>query len=126
MRERCAVRGSDDSYALGGSPGGAFDGVRGWNAAGTTKWTYVDTSPTPPGGIYQVTVWDRSQSRETPGLVKFRFRGRGGSYAAAGTVDVLARVVLPSGGECLVASFPGPSPAPVCTFRPPGRTLRCR
>jgi hypothetical protein len=104
-------------------PGGAYNGITGWkvNALGT-RWTWVDNSGAAPGGIYKAIIQDRS--RRTPGFVKFLFRGRAGSYVAL--PDVSARVALPATADCMGASFEGPPPAPVCTLRPPGRTLRCR
>jgi hypothetical protein len=53
-------------------PGGAFDRAarKGWKAdAKRGRWTYVDDSATPPGGITRVAIEDRS--KKVPGLVEF-------------------------------------------------------
>jgi probable HAF family extracellular repeat protein len=114
---------SSGSVLNAGIPGGAFSPGTGsgWRVSPSgSKWVYRNTVGTGPGGIDKVVIRDASD--RTPGLVKFLFRGRRGSYAAA--PDVTAKVVLGT-GDCLVAAFPGPAPAPTCVLVPPGRVLRC-
>lgn len=106
-------------------PGGAFANPPdvGWKVnKAATKWTYVNKSAAPAGGIFSVVI---SSSKKTPGLVTFTIKGKKGSYPVpAGDLPVTARVVFP--GHCADASFPGPAPAPHCAFNKSGSTLTCK
>jgi hypothetical protein len=104
-------------------PGGAYNtstGV-GWLVSRRgDRWTYLDRTAAPPGGIYKVQL---HALVSPPGLVRFAVWGRGGTYAA--TTAVSPGVVLPGGSAgCYAAVFPGPAPAPICRLR--STTLRCR
>jgi hypothetical protein len=96
-------------------PGGAFDPVAraGWTAPGSgarARWTYVDESAAPPGGLRRVEVEDLS--RERPGLVGFRVKGRRGAYPVdRARLPLAGRLVLdpPTAetGQCAEAAFGG-------------------
>ena len=114
-------------------PGGPFNrstGV-GWktNKPPVTTWTYVNRSSTLPGGIFHVSIKDKS--KKTPGLVLFSAKGKSGSYPVTpGSLPASAIVVfdVPSAqtGQCANESWPGPKPAPSCAFNPKGSTLICK
>jgi len=64
------------------------------------------------------------------GVVKFSVRGAGGHHAVpAARLPLSASVVLDlpraTTGRCTVAAFPGPRPAPSCTYTA-GGALICR
>jgi parallel beta-helix repeat protein len=109
-------------------PGGAFDPVlkRGWKTAPDGgKWNYVDRSATPPAGITRVMIDGRSRRR--PGLVRFRVKGKYGSYAVEPANLPLAGFVVldpPTAetGQCGQMTFA--DPAPSCTTD--GFEVRCR
>jgi hypothetical protein len=91
-----------------------------------TRWTWVDRSATPPGGIVRVVVRDRSA--RTPGLVRFRVRGKNGSYPVSpGSEPGTALLVLdhPTAEQCAEASFSG-APGASCAFDSRGRKLVCK
>jgi hypothetical protein len=91
-----------------------------------TRWTWVDRSATPPGGIVRVVVRDRSA--RVPGLVRFRMRGKGGAYPVSpGGEPGTALLVLdtPTAEQCAEASFPG-APGPSCAFDARARRLVCK
>jgi uncharacterized delta-60 repeat protein len=94
------------------------------------KWVWVDKAHTYPEGFYSVVVEDRSGS--VPGLVRFTAKARPSTYYSVLTANpplagllVLDPPVAQS-GLCAEASFPGPSPAPACTFNASGGKLTCR
>lgn len=105
-------------------PGFSFDGVAGWtvNNAGT-KWTYRQP---PEYGAAKAVIQDKS--KVTPGAVKFTV-SVSTWYSAATPADLplSAHIIFnPPLGQCAVASFPGPKPAPRCTFNTSGSKLTCK
>jgi len=111
-------------------PGGAYANPpgRGWRVNGNhTRWTWVDLAS--GNGISKLGVQDRSA--KTPGLVRFSVKGKAGSFSVPPTALPLnALLVLdpPSAmsGECGQATFPGPRPAPTCSYAVSGSTVTCR
>lgn len=105
-------------------PGFAFTGGAGWTVNNSgTKWTFHDS---PGYGVTKAVIQDRS--KVTPGLVKFTV-SVGSWYSAAVPAD------LPLGGQiafnsplgpCASAGFPGPKPAPRCSFNASGSKLTCK
>lgn len=105
-------------------PGGGYDTATktGWKLDGTgTKWTYVNRTATPPGGITKAILADKSAN--APGLATFKFRGKNGSYGVSTAVD--ADVIFPGSWKCFEATFPAVPPAtPSCLLS--GTTLKCK
>jgi hypothetical protein len=109
-------------------PSGAYDRATGvgWKVdrkVPPTRWTWVDRSAVPPGGIVSMIV--RDASARMPGLVTVRARGRKGSYPVApgGEPGTVLVVLDPgTGAQCGEATFP----AGACTFDRRGRRLTCR
>jgi parallel beta-helix repeat protein len=103
-------------------PGGGYDRDTrvGWKTARRgNKWTYVNRSAAPPGGIARVVVRDRSS--RSPGLVQFVARGVDGSYAVdEANLPLTGLVALQppavESAQCALATFP--SPAAACRTRP--------
>jgi len=102
-------------------PGGAYERATkiGWKAAGNgRKWTYVNRGATPPSGITNVIIKDRST--RSPGLVQFAVKGRNGSYSVdEASLPLTALVALQppavESSQCALASFAEPEAA--CTVR---------
>ena len=86
------------------------------------RWTHVDRSASPAGGIVRLQIRDRSS--RTPGLVGLVLRARKGSYPVSSTDPSLdAEVVLnPTQGQCGRAVFLAPS----CRFSSRASVLECR
>src|SRR5262249_10945066 len=110
-------------------PGGAFadpPGV-GWKVNGSfTKWTFVDKTATPAGGISKVVVGTKPS--KTPGIFSVSTKGRNGSHPTTpANLPLSATVVLaPPADRCGDASFNGPPPtAPSCAFNGSGSTVSC-
>ena len=95
----------------------------GWKSA-QTKHTWVDKRVSPPGGIVQVTLKDRS--KKSPGLVALGVKGKKGSFAmSAGGASL--QVTLPGTDLCYAANFPGPGSKQVCELSGgAGNNLKCR
>jgi YVTN family beta-propeller protein/cysteine-rich repeat protein len=112
--------------------GGIYDTVTriGWKVAGSgRKWTYVNKSTTPPGGIVKLSVQDKSTS--TPGLLKLTVKGQHGTYPVTlANLPLSARVILAppmaATPQCGVVTFAGPPPAPSCTVNTSGSTVKCK
>jgi hypothetical protein len=110
-------------------PPGLYDGVtrRGWRVSGGgLVFRYLDKAN---GG--DVTRVDLKPRGPVPGSFSVAVSGSAGRFAVApGTEPVRALLVLdpPSAttGQCAELAFPGPPPAPACTFSAAGSTLRCR
>jgi hypothetical protein len=100
-------------------PGGAHDPVTrvGWKFFPRCRtWRYLNRSAAPPAGITAVTIKDLS--RRTPGIVRFKVRGRRGAYPIDTMRLPLAGLLVldpPTAetGQCGQAAFPGPAPS--CT-----------
>ena len=110
-------------------PGGSFGSVpgKGWKVnAGSTTWTYVDRTASPPAGIFKVVV--QKKSATAPGLVTFVARGKKGAYAVpAANLPVTGQIVLDLlGRQCGQATFSGPAPAASCAFNSVGSRLTCK
>jgi len=109
-------------------PGGAFERTTGvgWQASpGGTRWTWIDKSDAPAGGITKVSI--RDMSRKLPGVVQVTVVGKRGSYPVdTGSLPLTGLVVLdpPTAetGQCGQASFVGPGQ--VCTTN--GTSVICR
>jgi parallel beta-helix repeat protein len=105
--------------------GGSFDPVTkvGWKAARRgTRWTYVNRSAAPPGGVTRVVIKDLSS--RVPGLVEFRVQGVRGSYPVDATQLPLGAFVVVDAptaetGQCGHAAFP----AATCAHD--GAIVRC-
>ena len=71
-----------------------------------TRWTHVDRTASPPGGIVKVQI--RNRASRAPGLIGVALRGRKGSYPLSSTDPSLeAEVVLnPAAGQCGGVVFP--------------------
>jgi len=110
-------------------PGGAFadpPGV-GWKANGSfTKWTFVDKTAAPAGGISKVAVGTKPS--KAPGVFSVSAKGRNGSYPTSpANLPLSATVVLaPPTDQCGDAVFPGPAPTPSCAFNGNGSTVTCK
>ena len=125
-------QGNGLDVVLGGAAGpvvdvtlipGAYDPATkvGWKVNGAgTKWTYVNKTAAPAGGIYKVKLEDRSA--RIPGLVQVAVSARGG-YAV--TEPVTLQIALPGTDECYAATFAGPPPAAACSLKN-GKTLKCK
>jgi hypothetical protein len=65
------------------------------------------------------------------GITKFNASGKTGSYPVGPTgapvkVTLIADPPIAETGQCCEMVFPGPAPAPSCTFVGGGSTLRCK
>src|SRR5438094_737121 len=87
-----------------------------------TRWTHVDRSASPAGGIVRLQIRDRSS--RTPGLVGLVLRARKRSYPVSSTDPSLdAELVLnPTQAQCGRAVFLAPS----CRFSSRASVLECR
>ncbi len=110
---------------------GAYDaGTRtGWKVNGShTTWTYKNPG-TQPQGIILVGV---KTIPKTPGLVKFKVKGKNGSYPVVTTnLPLHATLILDppyaSTGECVEATWTATPPAkPSCVTASGGATVRCK
>jgi len=104
-------------------PGGAYDGTSGWRTnAAATKWLYKDPAGS-VGGITKAVLKDRSS--KTDGLVRWVFKGRGGSITLPDVNEVRTTVVVGSAAECASMTWnpPGSLP-PSCGGD--AATLKCR
>ncbi len=95
-------------------PGGAY-----WRVDSTGKrFTYVNLSDSPPGGINKASL----DLRRAP---SFKVKGRRGTYSAA--ASVVPQIVLGNPAQCYAGDF---SHTAGCTILGPtnaaGATLRCR
>jgi uncharacterized delta-60 repeat protein len=108
----------------------------GWTTKVTTlgtRWIWVDKTNYPaahetPAGIFKVKVEDKSNI--TPGRVKFTLKGLYTYQSLTTELPLSATVVVDApvagGGQCGHATFPGPPPAPSCSFRNDGANLTCK
>ena len=87
-----------------------------------TRWTHVDRTASPPGGIVKVQI--RNRSSRAPGLIGVALRGRKGSYPVGSADPSLeAEVVLnPTQGQCGRAVFLAPS----CRFTSRASIVECK
>lgn len=106
-------------------PGGAFDqgtGI-GWKAKkGTFKYRNG------AGGILGIVKVVLKASTKVPGLVRFAVVGKNGGYAT-GPSDLPLRAALvvdAAAGQCGDAAFPGPPPAPACTYKAKAGKVQCK
>ena len=96
-------------------PGGVYGDPPGFgwktNSSGTT-WKWVDSTSAPASGVSSLSVRDLSSS--IPGRVKFRLRGRDGSFPVhLAQLPLSATLYLDAaatGTPCALATFPGPTP----------------
>jgi hypothetical protein len=67
-------------------------------------------------------------SAKTPGRVMFKVSGKNGSYVVVlGNIPLIGALAVDRpAGDCALATFPGPPPAPACGFNASGATLRCK
>jgi hypothetical protein len=108
-------------------PGGAYDATTrvGWKTSRSgTRWKYVAKNAASLGGITAISV--RDLSAKDPGLVRFRVRGKRGSYPADPAHLPLSGLFIldpPTAetGQCAEASFEAPA---TCSFT--GRAIKCR
>lgn len=132
---RLIVRDGTDGLVVDATiAGGTYDPATrtGWRVNGTGRtWTYR-AAGTQPQGI--TTVGLKTVSK-TPGLVKFKVKGKNGTYA----VDTLNPAVLPlratlildppaaTTGQCIELTFPATPPArPSCRVAGPGTVVKCK
>ena len=87
-----------------------------------TRWTHVDRTASPPGGIVKVQI--RNRASRAPGLIGVALRGTKGSYPLSSTDPSLeAEVVLnPAAGQCGGVVFR----APRCRFASRASVVECR
>jgi cysteine-rich repeat protein len=105
-------------------PGGPRAGSPpvGWRMSGNgAKWSYVNASPTPAGGIAKVLV---QHAASTPGRLKLRIKGKNASLAVAPNDPSLTAVVVldppvATTGQCGEATL-------ACTTSGSGSTRRCQ
>jgi hypothetical protein len=111
-------------------PGGAYSAVTkvGWKLAGNgKKWTFVDKSATPVGGIGQLVINDKNTSR-TPRGVKVTVKGKKSTYPViAADVPIQATVTLGDAtaaaqGLCGESAYAAAN----CAFNAPQNKLTCR
>jgi hypothetical protein len=132
---RLIVRDGTDGLVVDATiAGGTYDPVTrtGWrvNLTGTT-WTYKAVGTQPQG----ITTVGLKTIPKTPGLVKFKVKGKNGTYA----VDTLNPAVLPlratlildppaaTTGQCIELTFPATPPArPSCSVAGPGTVVKCK
>jgi hypothetical protein len=94
----------------------------GWKVSGNgAKWSYVNASPTPAGGIAKALV---QHVASTPGRLKVRIKGRNASLAVAPADPSLTAVVVldppvATTGQCGEAVL-------ACTPSGGGATRRCQ
>jgi parallel beta-helix repeat protein len=109
-------------------PGRPFDPIArvGWKTSRSgTTWTWDDRSADPPAGIAKVSVKDLS--RKQPGRVRFKVRGKRGTYPvdpAQLPLTAIFSLDPPTAetGQCGPASFP----APTRRCRTDGKHVACR
>jgi hypothetical protein len=103
-------------------------GTRGWQRSKVgSRWTYLDQTPRPIGGIVKLVATDGSKGAPG-GTVRVSAFGKHGNYGVrAGDEPVQATVVL-GGPEAAAAGSCGESTftAPDCAFNPAGRKLTCQ
>jgi len=121
---RILVRDGSDTVLNATVPGGAFDELHqaGWKVGKRGTFTYQ--SALGLLGIRSVTV---KPSSKTPGLVTVAVVGKAGSYAAdPAHLPLSVFVVLSTGdGQCGLAAFPGPAPAPHCAYDATRGKVKC-
>ena len=121
---RILVRDGSGTVLNATIPGGAFDELHqaGWKVSKRGTFTYQ--SALGLLGIRSVTV---KPSSKTPGRVTFAVAGKAGSYTAdPAHLPLRAFVVLASGaGQCGLATFPGPAPAPQCAYDATRGKVKC-
>ena len=100
-------------------PGGAFD------PATKTGWKAKDGSFKYHGDTVKVSL---AASTKTPGLVKFKVAGKGGSYVVdPAHLPRQATLILDAAaGQCGEAGFAGPAPAPVCVYKAKRGKVQCK
>ena len=108
-------------------PGGNFDAASktGWKSNATgTSWKF--SAPAVSGSV--VSRVSLKIPTSMPASVKFSVSGKAGNYAAPTmSIPVTATLILDaSAGQCGVATFPGPRPAPSCAFNKSGSALICQ
>ena len=109
-------------------PGGSYDPTTktGWKVNGNaTKWTYGN--PAGSSGITKVVF--RDQSAKTPGGVAFAIAGKHSGWHvddAPGVATLVLDAASGANGRCADAPFPGPPPAPSCTFNATRTMVKCR
>jgi cysteine-rich repeat protein/probable HAF family extracellular repeat protein len=102
-------------------------GSRGWSAnANETRWTYLDATDAPLGGILKVTIDDLSQ--QAPGRVRVKVTGKDFTYPAVSGDEPLDAVVLIGGQLAAVLGWCGESDYVDgdCAFNGSGTTLKCK
>jgi hypothetical protein len=115
-------------------PGGAYDSVTksGWKVhtfpTGLTA-QYKNAGTVVPliNGLKKLKFVLKSGL----GITKFSAAGKGGSYPVGPLgspikVTLIADPPISETGQCCEMFFPGPPPAPSCTFLGGGATLRCK
>lgn len=111
-------------------PPGAYSDVtkKGWTRASNgRRWTYVDGSATPTGGIQKVTLSDRNGAK-TPRLVLVKVTASKGTYAIAPADAPLQAIVTLGGpaeaaqGVCGESAFVAAN----CAFNGPASQVRCK
>ena len=109
--------------------GGVYDtGTRtGWRVNGAaTAWTYKNPG-TQPEGITTVGV---KTIASVPGLVKFKVKGKNGTYLVA-LLPLQATLLLDppvaATGQCIETTFPASPPArPSCVVAGGGTVVKCK
>ena len=121
---RILVRDGSGTVLNATIPGGAFDELHqaGWKVSKRGAFTYQ--SALGLLGIRSVTL---KPSSRTPGLVTLAVAGKAGSYVAdPAHLPLRAYVALASAaGQCGLATFPGPGPAPHCAYDATRGKVKC-
>jgi len=113
-------------------PAGAYDipTRTGWKAnSSLTSFTYKNNAGTHPDGITLASV---KRLAITPGKVKFKAKGKNGTYSAAtANLPLTAILVLDppaaATGECVEATWPAiPVARPSCVLASNGASVKCK
>ena len=121
---RILVRDGSGTVLNATIPGGAFDALHqaGWKAGKHGAFTYQSAA-----GFLGIRSVALKPSSRTPGLIAFAIAGKAGSYAAdPAHLPIRVFVVLASAaGQCGLATFPGPAPAPDCVYDATRGKVKC-